>query len=46
MDYKGVIKDFQRIRENKTPGRVPFHANSEKFDVKWQDINPQTNNYT
>ena len=35
MAYSGVIEDFQRIRENKTPRRVPVVATSEDFDVKW-----------
>lgn len=35
MAYKGVIEDFQRIRENKTPSRIPVVANSEEFDVRW-----------
>ena len=35
MAYKGVIEDFQKIRENKVPGRVPCLAISEEFDVKW-----------
>lgn len=35
MAYKGVIEDFQRIRENKVPRRVPVVADSEEFDVKW-----------
>ena len=35
MAYKGVIEDFQRIRENKIPHRVPVVAHSEEFDVRW-----------
>jgi uroporphyrinogen decarboxylase len=35
MAYKGVIEDFQRIRENKIPKRVPVVTGSEEFDVKW-----------
>lgn len=35
MAYQGVIEDFQRIRENKIPGRIPCVACSEEFDVKW-----------
>lgn len=35
MAYKGVIEDFQKIRENKTPRRVPVVTGSEEFDVKW-----------
>jgi uroporphyrinogen-III decarboxylase len=35
MAYQGVIEDFQKIRENKTPQRVPVVALSEEFDVKW-----------
>jgi uroporphyrinogen-III decarboxylase len=35
MAYKGVIEDFQRIRENKIPRRVPVVADSEEFDVRW-----------
>ena len=35
MAYHGVIEDFQRIRENKTPRRIPCCAASEEFDVKW-----------
>jgi uroporphyrinogen decarboxylase len=35
MAYKGVIEDFQRIRENKIPRRVPVVSGSEEFDVKW-----------
>lgn len=35
MAYSGVIEDFQRIRENKTPRRVPIVTASEEFDVKW-----------
>ncbi len=35
MAYKGVLEDFQKIREFKTPSRVPCLANSEEFDVKW-----------
>jgi uroporphyrinogen-III decarboxylase len=35
MAYQGVIEDFQRIRENKTPRRVPVVTASEEFDVKW-----------
>lgn len=33
--YQGVIEDFQKIRECKTPGCVPCVACSEEFDVKW-----------
>ena len=35
MAYKGVIEDFQKIRENKIPRRVPVVSHSEEFDVKW-----------
>jgi uroporphyrinogen-III decarboxylase len=35
MAYKGVIEDFQKIRENKIPRRVPVVACSEEFDVRW-----------
>ena len=35
MAYNGVIEDFQRIRENKVPRRVPVVACSEEFDVSW-----------
>ncbi len=35
MAYKGVIEDFQKIRENKKPRRVPVVSDSEEFDVKW-----------
>ncbi len=35
MAYKGVIEDFQKIRENKIPSRVPCLACSEEFDVRW-----------
>ena len=35
MAYKGVMEDFQKIRENKVPGRVPCLCHSEEFDVKW-----------
>jgi len=35
MAYHGVIEDFQRIRENKIPFRVPVVACSEEFDVRW-----------
>jgi uroporphyrinogen-III decarboxylase len=35
MAYKGVIVDFQKIRENGIPGRVPVVACSEEFDVRW-----------
>ena len=35
MAYKGVIDDFQKIRENKIPRRVPVVTGSEEFDVKW-----------
>ena len=35
MAYQGVIEDFQKIRENKTPRRVPVVTASEEFDVKW-----------
>lgn len=35
MAYHGVIEDFQRIRENKIPHRVPVVACSEEFDVRW-----------
>ena len=35
MAYKGVIDDFQKIRANKIPGRIPCLSNSEEFDVKW-----------
>lgn len=35
MAYKGVIEDFQKIRENKTPRRIPVVTESEEFDVKW-----------
>ena len=33
--YQGVVEDFRKIRERKTPKRVPCVANSEEFDVKW-----------
>jgi uroporphyrinogen decarboxylase len=35
MAYGGVIEDFQSIRENKIPRRVPVVACSEEFDVRW-----------
>src|SRR5450759_4111908 len=35
MAYSGVIEDFQKIRENKIPRRVPVVACSEEFDVRW-----------
>jgi uroporphyrinogen decarboxylase len=35
MAYKGVIGDFQKIRENGIPSRVPVVACSEEFDVRW-----------
>jgi len=35
MAYKGVIEDFQKIRENKIPRRVPVVTGSEEFDVRW-----------
>jgi uroporphyrinogen decarboxylase len=35
MAYSGVVEDFQRIRENKIPKRVPVVACSEEFDVQW-----------
>lgn len=35
MAYRGVTEDFQRIRENKVPRRVPVVADSEEFDVRW-----------
>jgi uroporphyrinogen-III decarboxylase len=35
MAYSGVIEDFQKIRENKIPRRVPVAASSEEFDVRW-----------
>jgi uroporphyrinogen decarboxylase len=35
MAYNGVIEDFQKIRENKIPRRVPVVTTSEEFDVKW-----------
>jgi uroporphyrinogen decarboxylase len=35
MAYKGVIEDFRKIRENKTPRRVPVVTASEEFDVRW-----------
>jgi uroporphyrinogen decarboxylase len=35
MAYNGVIEDFQKIRENRTPRRVPVVTASEEFDVKW-----------
>lgn len=35
MAYKGVAEDFQKIRENKIPGRVPVVTGSEEFDVRW-----------
>ncbi|HEC43443.1 MAG TPA: hypothetical protein ENI20_11500 [Bacteroides sp.] len=37
MAYKGVIEDFQKIRENKIPSRVPCLSNSEEFDVRWHE---------
>jgi uroporphyrinogen decarboxylase len=35
MAYQGVIEDFQKIRENKIPHRVPVVTASEEFDVRW-----------
>jgi uroporphyrinogen decarboxylase len=35
MAYKGVIEDFQKIRENRIPRRVPVVTASEEFDVRW-----------
>jgi len=35
MAYHGVKEDFQRIRENKVPHRVPVVTESEEFDVRW-----------
>jgi uroporphyrinogen decarboxylase len=35
MAYKGVIEDFQKIRENKIPRRIPVVTGSEEFDVRW-----------
>ena len=35
MAYSGVIEDFQKIRENKVPRRVPVVACSEEFDLRW-----------
>lgn len=35
MAYKGVLEDFQKIRELKKPRRVPCVACSEEFDVRW-----------
>lgn len=35
MAYQGVIEDFQKIRENKIPRRVPCVTASEEFDVRW-----------
>jgi uroporphyrinogen-III decarboxylase len=35
MAYQGVLEDLLRIREKKTPRRVPVVANSEEFDVRW-----------
>jgi uroporphyrinogen decarboxylase len=35
MAYNGVRDDFQRVRENKVPRRVPVVTGSEEFDVRW-----------
>ena len=35
MAYFGVLEDFQKIRENKVPRRVPVVTGSEEFDVRW-----------
>lgn len=35
MAYNGVIGDFQKIRENKIPHKVPCVTASEEFDVRW-----------
>jgi uroporphyrinogen decarboxylase len=35
MAYHGVKEDFQKIRENKIPARVPVVTGSEEFDVRW-----------
>jgi MtaA/CmuA family methyltransferase len=35
MAYKGIINDFQAIRNKKLPSRIPCTAASEEFDVKW-----------
>jgi uroporphyrinogen decarboxylase len=35
MAYYGAVEDFQKIRENRTPRRVPCVSVSEEFDVRW-----------
>jgi MtaA/CmuA family methyltransferase len=35
MAYKGVVNDFQAIRNKTLPSRIPCTAASEEFDVKW-----------
>ncbi len=35
MAYKGVLEDFQKIRELRKPRRIPCVACSEEFDVRW-----------
>ena len=35
MAYNGVVQDFMKIREFKTPSRDPCVACSEEFDVRW-----------
>ncbi len=37
MAYPGLMDDLRRIAKLQTPGRVPFFALSEEFDVRWYD---------